>query len=68
MQAQSLRDFHVHSSVRGLNSCFKKKKKPFSIISGTQQRRTLRYCLASIAFFLGYMFLVRSGVAPYVVA
>ena len=45
----------------------KKTKKPLSILSGTQQRRTLRRCVASITF-LWYTFLVRSGVVPYAAA
>ena len=44
-----------------------KLKKPLSILSGTQQHRTLRRCIASI-IFLQYTFLVHSGIAPYVFA
>ena len=47
MQAQPLRDLHV----RGPNSCLKTKiEKPCFRHSGTQQRRTLRRCVATYNF------------------
>ena len=45
----------------------KELEKPFSILSGTQQRRTLCRCAVNIKF-LQYSFLVRSGVGYYAVA
>ena len=64
MQAQFLRDVHVHYNVSGPISCFKKIENPCSILPGPQQRRTLHRCVAKIKFSLPN-FLVRSSIEPY---
>ena len=50
VQAQFLRDVHVHYSVRWPNSCFKKKRKTGTILSGMPRRSSLRCCVGKQIF------------------
>ena len=53
MQALSLRGLYVSYSVRGPNSCFKKKRKNGTILSGMSRRRSQHYCVGKkICFYL----------------
>ena len=66
MQSQSLRDVHVHYSVRGPNSCFKRRKTR-TILSDTLRRSSLCRYVGEKNFFVS-SFRVRSSVELYAVA
>ena len=66
MQALSLRGSHVHYSVRGPNSCFKKREEklgPYFLV-----RRGVDLYAAALENFFISNFRVSSSVEPYAAA